>query len=480
MTRNVILITIDTLRADHLSCYGYHRKTSPNIDNLAKNGILFKYAFSNGPWTPFSFPSILTSTYPLQFSFDFHLSPERIMISEVLKKNGYFTAAFHSNPYLSSFYGYNRGFDVFSDFLLTEKRVKYSYGHPFLVKLQKKVKERLESILGEANPFYHLIVSFHEKVLESRIRTKRSQKLMEFDEKYIEDASSLNKKVIYWLRNVKEPFFLWVHYMDVRMGYMPPDMCLEYLVQFTSSLPDETKIRKLNEKIYRNIYVSKDDFSDEEVRLLIDLYDAETRYVDEHIRLLLDEVKDLGLLRDTLVVITADHGDEFLEHGDIHHNPKLYDELLHVPLIFYAPKLGKGITIGDLVSLIDLAPTIVDILGIKRPEQWVGESLLPLLKGEKKANNAVISEVLVNGKRKIAYRTKKWKFIFNIDNYELYNLEKDIGESTNVAEENLDIVRDFSSKIEEHISMENKMRRNVEERKRTKEKIRKLKAGGKI
>lgn len=491
MVKNVILITVDCLRADHLSCYGYHKKTTPNLDRSAKKGILFTQAFSNGPWTPFSFPSILTSTYPLQYPpLDFHLSPERVMLSEILKENGYSTGAFHSNPYLSSFYGYDRGFEVFNDFLFTEERIKHLYTYASLAKAQKRMKEKLESFFGEQNLFYSLLISFYrkgEKIIKRALEKaviEKAYKLLEIDEKCIEDANALIIKAISWLKNTKKPFFLWIHFMDVRMGYVPPEKCLEYFTHFTSSLPDKTKIRRLSEKEYRNQYVAKENFSENEQRLMINLYDAEIRYVDEHIKLLLDEIEDMGLFHDTLIIITADHGEEFLEHGDTAHNPKLYDELLHVPLIIlYTPELGKNIVIDDLVSLLDLAPTILDILGIKKPEKWLGESLLPLIKGEKRRlDNGIISEVFSNGKRKTSYRTKKWKLIFDEEKngYELYSLEKDIKENNNVAEEMPDIVKDLSFKIDRHISLENKISREIEEIRRIKDSIRKLRATGKI
>jgi len=434
--------------------------TSPTIDRLAKEGILFKSAFSNGPWTPFSFPSILTSTYPLQFPFNFHLSSDRTTIAEVLKKNGYSTAAFHSNPYLSRFYGYDRGFDVFSDFLFTEDRIKIGG----LLSFSQKVKVKFSKILNEKTR------NFISKLIKIvNIGSKTWKKLLEFDQKYIEEAGNINKKVFKWLKKVKEPFFIWVHYMDVRMGYIPPKQCLEYFKKFTSSLPDETKVRNLCEKNYRHIYLRKQNFSDEEIKLFIDLYDAEIRYVDEHIKILINEVYGMNLTYDTLIVITADHGEEFLEHGDIAHKPKLYDELLHVPLIFHAPGLGNGI-VDDLVSLIDLAPTILDILSIEKPKEWLGNSLLPLIEGKKKrTNGGIISEVLHDGKRKICYRTEKWKLIFNEkeNNYELYDLERDSKEINNVAGKYPDVVKYLSFKIKEHIMLKS--------REKIRDKIKKLK-----
>jgi arylsulfatase A-like enzyme len=483
MVENVILITIDSLRADHLSCYGYQKRTTPNLDELSKKGFLFTQAFSNGPWTPASFPSILTSSYSLQYPYSAHLSPQRIMLSEVLKREGYLTGGVHCCPYLSSFYGYNRGFETFRDFLfdnygVQDKINELTKGHGnFTTKIGKKIKD----VFGESSSIYRFLKVFHSEMYKIMNRD-RSENFLDIVSKYAK-AETINREVISWLENgVNGKFFLWIHYMDVHIPYTPRT---EYMNQIGSPLPEEIRIRELNEKLfkYRGAYNKRVNMSEDELRLMIDLYDAELRHADEAIGSLLEEITRIGLLDNTLVIVTADHGDEFLEHGSVAHSPKLYDELLHVPLIFYAPEIDKGKIIDDLVSLLDLAPTIVDVLGIKKPEQWLGESLLPLIKGEQtRIDNGVISEVLAGSKRKTAYRTKKWKFILDEEKnaYELYDLENDRKEKNNVAEENPDIVNYLSLKINEHISMENKISREVEERKRIGENIKKLKTRGKI
>jgi len=124
-TYNIIFITIDCLRADHLSCFGYNKISTVNIDKLAENGVLFYNAFSNGPYTAMSFPSIFTSTYPLMYPYihenDLFMSDERTSFVQILKKHGYKTAAFHSNPHLSAYFGYEKGFEVFKDHILEDK-----------------------------------------------------------------------------------------------------------------------------------------------------------------------------------------------------------------------------------------------------------------------------------------------------------------------------------------------------------------------
>ena len=487
MIKNVILITVDSLRADHLGCYGYQKRITPNLDELSKKGILFRQAFSNGPVTSFSFPSILTSTYPLQYPFSPHLSPQRVMLSEVLKKEGLLTGAVHCNPYLSSYYGYNRGFETFRDFLFDNRGVQDRIDEVTkgAGNFTTKTARRIKTVFGESSSIYRFLKRFYLDVLKI-IKMDRSKKMLETASKF-ERAEVINKEAISWIKNQENnQFFLWIHYMDVHMPYIPK---IEYIKQIGSSLPDETKINALNKKLYQKYlgyggtYNKSVNISKDELKVIIDLYDAELMYTDEAIGFLLEEITRMGLLNNTLVIVTADHGDEFLEHGGVVHSPKLYDELLHVPLIFYAPELGESMVINDLVSLIDLAPTIVDILNIRKPEKWLGKSLFPLIKGEKaRKDNTVISEAFANGKRKIACRIKKWKLILDEEKnaYELYDLENDEKEKNNVAGENLDFVKYLGFKIEKHISMENKISREVEEMKRIGENIKRLKTRGNI
>ena len=198
--KNAILITIDALRADHLSCLGYHRKTTPQLDEIAKHGILFKNAISNGASTPTSFRPILTSTYHSMYNDDRYLSKYRLTIQEALKRHGYSTAAFHSNPYLSGYFGYNRGFDTFveiSDF---------------------KKGDLFKGI--ETKGFESL---FHKFLFELKLMKFKLKKLYKFSKGEVyAKANTLNEKAIAWLKEHPEKFFIWLHYMDVHTPYTPP------------------------------------------------------------------------------------------------------------------------------------------------------------------------------------------------------------------------------------------------------------------
>ncbi|RLC95360.1 MAG: hypothetical protein DRI40_06045 [Chloroflexi bacterium] len=489
MPRNAILLTIDCLRPDHLGCYGYTRDTSPNLDRLARNGILFTHAFANGPWTPLSFPSILTSSWPLQHPPSLHLSHNHPTLAEVLKDSGYSTGGFHSNPYLSSFYGYNRGFDVFSDFLLSKERLKQS--SPPLWRLERLLKERLDRAFGSHDTVRTLVLNCLSRLRRifrepDGLRRRRAEAVFQLDKK-IESAQVVNAKAVSWLRETRdEPFFLWIHYMDVRLGYEPPADCLQCLAQWRCPVPNTTRVNALSQKVFDYLYTANNTMTEEDLDLMIDLYDAEIRYTDEQIGTLLDEVASEGLLDHTLIVVTADHGEEFGEHGGLHHGNKLYDELLRVPLIISSPNGPAARVVPDLVSLLDVAPTIANVLGVRTPEQWLGQSLINMTGGcGEYGDGPVISECRVAGGRPaISLRTKRWKFILTQGSqgdevYELYDLKSDPGEWENLAAARPELVQQFTAEVRSHLEAEKECRQ-ADGRSQVKGKIRQLKATGRL
>ena len=449
--KNIILITIDSLRADHISCLGYSRLTTPNLDNIANEGILFTQAIATGPETRPSITSILTSTYPLMYGgYSSFFNKRRISLAEILKENGYTTAAFHSNPYLSKFYGYDRGFDIFQDFL------KVSPLREEVKKFKEYIKIKYKHLFDFSRRVYGKVYNF-------------IRKLEPIDE--CANAEAINKEAISWLKNNSSNFFLWLHYMDTHANYAPPK-------NYKPSYISLKEVRKLNE----NIHNTK---GENNVKKLIDLYDGEIRYVDYNIGLFLNELKKMRISDDTFIIITADHGEEFGEHGGYMHTPKLYDELIRVPLIIIGPELENRI-ISKQVSLLGLAPTVLDLLNIKKPITFQGDSLLPLMKGMKTEFSDAISEVCVwekdpfkidLKKRKTSLRTEQWKYILNEDgSEELYNLQDDPRERKNLVEKEREKVIKFKSKIMKHILTEQEM----DEKEKLREKIKMLKKVKKI
>lgn len=479
--KNVLLITIDSLRADHVSCLGYHRETTPNIDQLAQTGFLFTQAIANGSSTPTSFLSLLTSSYPSMYRYTPHISEARTTIAEVLRANGYRTAAFHSNPYLSRYYGYDRGFDTFEDFMFTkagQMRLKLTTGE---IKLNKaKVTKRAINIQMKPTFFiksmYVTVGGFiHNKLaLFKPLPTP------------YERADLINEKAVSWLKKQRSKFFLWVHYMDAHFPYQPST---EYLRQIKVKRITKAQIKKLCEQMNRNILDRSEQVSQRNSRKLLDLYDGEVRYTDNAIGCLLTELGKVGVYDDTLIIITADHGDEFNEHGELGHSAKLYDELLRVPLIIKWPGSHGCTVIDQQVQLLDIAPTILDFLGLEKPKAFQGSSLIPLMEGKGKEGvnlTGVISETVHNkgtvptdgkGKRLTSYRTKEWKYIIDEETgqSELYDLRKDLEEKMNLVDKEPEKAAEFGLKIMSHIQMEEKSKQALvtAERLRIRQKIKK-------
>ncbi len=415
---NVVLLTVDCLRADHLGCHGYRRDTSPFLDGLARSGLWCRQAYANGPNTRHSIPSMLTSTYPLLFMQEAQkgrLHPGRTPLARVLQEHGYATAGVHSNPYISKFYGYHRGFDHFNDYMggqVDEERERSRLGG-MLHEAAKGVK----ALLGRRLPH--------------------------------EEAPTVNDAALDWIAGASQPFFCWLHYMDVHMPYVPPNRWLREL-----ELPRYSHPRKIwmGKKI--DDPGMRDDIPDSEVPDYVNLYDACIRYTDEAIRDLVAQVEERW--PDTLFVITADHGEEFREHGGLSHLEKLYDELLHVPLLLY----GSGVdaaTLDTPVSLLDVAPSILDLLNIEVPGHMQGT---PVTAGGDRGH--VISEAWRDG-RATAVRDGDWKLILADDTRELYNQKEDPDEQHDVAGGHPDVVGDLEREIDGHIEMlrEERRRRNT-------------------
>lgn len=426
---NVLLITIDALRADHLGCMGYYRKLTPNLDRFAGSGVLFTQAISASHMTPTSFVSMLTSTFPLMNGGGFDISKRGTTLPLVLKAHGYHTGAFLSNPWLSAYYGYHKGFDVFDNSI-----PESDMGMRVLGKLLSRGHTRV-------TPFAK--------------------------------AKELNKKAIAWLHDNRDDFFLWLHYMDVHGPYG--------LRQNTASL--------LQSFLRRSALRTKN------TSRRIDSYDAQIRYEDKMFGSLLYKLMELDILKDTLVVVTADHGQQFMEHGYYGHHSGLYDELIHVPLIIVGPGLKSWI-ITQQISLLDLAPTILDIVGIEKPKTFLGDSLLGLMResGTEGGRLGAISETDVplvtsrlrgnqkrlDAKRRVvSFRTPKWKYIYTEGGQdELYCLETDPGERENLIDAELETATELRGKIAAHIQFEE--RKAARDDGIIKAKIRKLKDSGKI
>lgn len=439
MYPNVLLITIDCLRSDHAGFMGYGRPTTPNLDRLAAEALSCTEAFATGPRTAESFPGIIASAYALMHGSGYALTEHHTTLPEVLRGSGYNTAAFHSNPYLSTNYGYERGFATFWDSLEKASGAsKASHRANIMRKIDRHSSlyrwarrlGTLGQILGRSEPFVR--------------------------------ARVLNEQVTRWLADQPSPFFLWLHYMDPHYPYLPED---EHLRLFRQGGLPRWKLAGL----FSRMLEEPGSIGGPERQLLVDLYDAEVRAMDAAIGQLLAHLRKRDLYDDLLIMVTADHGEEFGEHGEFSHatwasevregrvETKLHDELLHVPLLLRFPgRQHAGERLEGLVSLVDAAPTILDVVGVEPPHGWCGQSLLPAVSGNGQGRPFVFSEYLVHNRGfkgpVIACRTEGWKYIHEgvFGRHELHDLENDPQEQHNVVHLRPNIRDQLASYVARH------------------------------
>ncbi|RKX94242.1 MAG: hypothetical protein DRP84_07365, partial [Spirochaetes bacterium] len=301
--QNIILITIDSLRADHLGFMGYQKNISPNIDRLADESVVFTNAFANGPVTPHSFPSSLTSTYPLDYQGPRKIDRPRVLISEVLKRYGFITAAFHSNAYLSSFFGYNRGWDYFED-IIPDYDLLLSFGRK---SFKREIFKKWLLFLAKISFSFSPEMTFRIRYLFYKFGLLRTTPKSVAPASYI---NQITEDFISSIKNENRPFFCWIHYMDVHLPYFPydcyfKDRKLSYHELVSKELPGF-----LSEKYFFEGPFKK--FSQKYLKNTIDFYDQGIKYLDEQIGDFISFLREAGVYQDTIIFLTADHGDEFL------------------------------------------------------------------------------------------------------------------------------------------------------------------------
>jgi len=379
--KNIILLTLDATRKDVFGVYGNKRGLTPFIDSLQNRSIIFTRGQAIGPYTQASFPGILTSSYYLEYGKPEGLSPQRTLISEPLKRAGVSTAAFHSNPYICDFLGWNRGWDIFYD------------------SMEDEVEDRIPYVRGNL----------------------------------------VNTKVNNWLSSYTrgseyKPFFLWLHYMDVHEPYIPEKKYVDMVDPSIAISQDEMY------DMFKNVLLRRDVSDLTKVEIMKKLYEVHIREVDTYVQEFFSTLEKLGILKDSVVVITSDHGDEFGEHSGLSHDDKMYSELIDIPLIIYDPNKDEGEVCNTLVGNIDIPPTIIHLFGLEPVESFKGHSLLPL---ENYPKRGVFGEAIDQKNQRggdiskdvYFYREEDLKIIYraNLDTWEMYDLNKDPQELNNIV-----------------------------------------------
>lgn len=308
----VILLTMDALRADHLSCYGYSRRTTQTVDELAADSLRFTQAYSASSHTREAIPALITGEYP-DVAVDETYRLKTDSIASTLSETGFKTASFHSNPFISRAFGFNRGFDTFDDDLYL--------GRNRLIALAQRALDKLRN-------------------------------------RHFARAEAINDRALAWIDSLAadDSFFLWNHYMDSHGPYEPPE-------RYRSMYHDESVTDSEAQSLYQRAIRNPDSITDVERRRLVDLYDGEIRYADAEIGSFLDSLRDRGLFEDSLLVFTADHGDAFGEHGYFEHPRYLHGEVTHVPLLVRPPGGTDRVDVSTPVSTLDVVPTIERAVG---------------------------------------------------------------------------------------------------------------------
>lgn len=419
-----LILVIDALRADHVSAMGYARDTTPTLDRLASQGVLFTRNTSPSSYTLASVPSIFTALYPSAHGVLRHgrkrtdvLSDAFTTLAEALKQRGYSTAAFMPNPSLNRKFNFIQGFDVYRD----------------------------DALLW---------------------RTGRSP------QEYFETARKINHAALEWLGGLAgKPFLLYLHYRDTHGPYVPPD---PYDDLYWKAPADGARdgMRKLTAAEYRVLpeYLRLD--GDHGVLdYYLAQYDGEIRYTDDQIGDFLAVLEKRGLLANTVIFVTADHGESFLEHGTWNHGTGLYEEELHTPLVLVDPAARHGgLRIDAPVQTLDIYPTILERLGEPVPGELQGRSLLGVAEGRIPAREAVFSEGKGrNGADLAAIRAGRWKLIRERKSgtLELYDLDGDPREQRNLAAVETSQVEELHTKLKAFLEGNTRIRDAAKVRRRS-------------
>ena len=410
---NVVILLIDNVRADHLHCYGYPRPISPDIDAFSREGVLFSRAYAAAPWTLPSVVSLLTALYPSEHGTHdhrFRLSGEVPTLLGAMKEHNYQVGVFSNSPWISLRYGIGGEADYFDRPYLSIHHALY--------------------FLNKYSPFR----------LDNR-----------FGGRFLLSDRGLTARFLDWSESVigrEGKFFAYLHLMGPHVPYAAP-------AGYRKELGLES-VPRLNPPGYGGLFsfVEQPALSARELEELTGNYDAALLYGQEVVGQLVRGLEELGIRQDTLVILTADHGEEFYEHGGWYHGDSLFEEMIRVPLIMAWPgHFPEGLRIDEPVSQVDIMPMVLGLLRREPPARAdVRDLVARARESDGLGPDFIYSEVVYKNRGGRALREGRYKLVhgYHDDGNEvflLFDLERDPGELTDLMEEDPEIAGRLQSEL---------------------------------
>jgi len=441
--KSIVLVTVDCMRADHAGFMGYSRRTTPFLDSLASESFVFPAAIVAGAPTYYSLPALLASRHALALGRDVvGIAPEEPTLASVFKQAEYATAAFGAgNPYLSSRFGYEQGFGTFRDFLESESQAqsgdtaKSVSGNGWASRLNRKLQQARPR-LGRLGILYD---ELYFQYCQRRAPVANSLDAL----RRFPAADVIVDHACTWLASAGDaPVFLWLHLMDPHSPYYPQEEALTLLGD-SPLAPSRAR--------YLNAYWNRSDLGPRRLARhreeVVRLYDAGIRWVDAQLARLIDRLRGSNRWEDCVFVLSADHGEEFLDHDGRYHPPsRLMEELIRVPLLLRVPGSAKKEVPNTPFSLLDLAPTLLDAVGLRAPSSFRGVSRWPDVRAGTTSESVAITECVAGcmnplrtrdrlRARVLSIRERRFKLVLYFDQRceRLYDLEADPGEQVPLA-----------------------------------------------
>lgn len=430
---NVLYITVDALREDHVN-----PDVMPFVSRFFDESVDYTRCYANGPGTPWSFPTLLGSRYAAStdgFGIPNKDDP-RPTLAEVLRDNGYATAGFTDNRFASSDYNYDRGMDSMWDAGATSS--------------EKRLKQAVRTGLDQDGALYQaLLRGYH--LIDDLLLTVQDR-----DTRFARAETVINQ-FLEWREQQRDDWFAWIHPMDTHAPYeAPTDYQQMYL--------DEAASRRTSQKLATKATHHPEEMGADDWELHKKLYKAECRYLNDQLKRLFESLPE-SVKENTVIVLTADHGEMHGEHGLGGHPQQFWEEVIHVPCAISVPG-AEPTQINDQIGLVDLPPTILDAVEIDAPDTWDGRSILPFSDGTITERELVFVDVgaELDHDHVGVRRADHWKLMRQNDEELLINLNTNPSEAIEhtISRKDAEEYRELTEALGDHLAeMERRRSGNI-------------------